>query len=360
MKGLLILKFKESEFYIFFNNIFKNYIDIISEKNNKKILIISLIFVFMLLIFELINTFIFQPSWVTNKDGMKIGVERPVGKKEQSLPMIVDVKNKNGTKSYPIDIRVSSSKNLRDKDIEKNKKVNKELSDKKNFEREEKLRVDLGIRRELKNEDQKRKRVYLFPKRLQEGDKLNWHIDKNSMIPKAIFLIPIIPVGIVAYSESERKKKESNRVNSIRWSIPNFTHQVVLYMNSGLIIPDIMKKLFNRYSESEKNNYLEQMVISACNNSEFMHMESIAVLQKYAEESSVSEFMRIVAIISDGQIKGVDIRNKLENESKILWHDRKKTAEERGHIAESKLAVPLSILLLVLMLITAAPAMMEL
>lgn len=117
------MKFKESEFYIFFNNKFKNYIDIISEKNNKKILIISLIFVFMLLIFELINTFILQPSWVTDKDGMKIGVERPVGKKEQSLPMIVDVKNKNGTKSYPIDIRVSSSKNLRDKDIEKKKKL---------------------------------------------------------------------------------------------------------------------------------------------------------------------------------------------------------------------------------------------
>lgn len=355
------MKFKESEFYILFKNKIKNYADIISEKNNKKILIISLIFVFTLLIFELINAFVFQPSWITDKDGMKIGVERPVGKKEQSLPMIVDVRNKNGTKSYPIDIRVSSSKKLREKENERNKKANGEGSAKnKQPEREESMRVDLGIRRELKNEDQKEKKIYFFPQRLQEGDKLKWHIDRNSMIPKAIFLFPIIPVGIVAYSESERKKREIYKVNSIRWSIPNFTHQVVLYMNSGLIIPDIMTKLFYRYSELEKKNYLEQMVISAYKNSEVMHMESIEVLQKYAEESSVSEFMRIVAIISDGQIKGVDIRNKLENESKILWHDRKKTAEERGHIAESKLAVPLSVLLLVLLLITAAPAMMEL
>ena len=218
----------------------------------------------------------------------------------------------------------------------------------------------MGIRRELKNEDRKNKKIYMFPKQLQDGDRLIWTVDKKEMIPKALFLFPIIPVGIVVYSESEKRKMEINRINSIRWSIPSFTHQVVLYMNSGVITSDIMTKLFVRYSESDKRNYLEEMVISACKNSEIMHMESIALLQKYADESSVSEFMRIIAIISDGQIKGVDIRNKLENESKILWHDRKKTAEERGHIAESKLAVPLSILLLVLMLITAAPAMMEL
>lgn len=356
------MKFKDNDLYRFLKDKLNKYIEIITEKNNRKILILSLIFAFVILIFELTNIFILQPKWIVNEDGMKIGVERPAGKKQQNIPMIVDVKNKNGMKSYPVEVEVSSKQKIKDKkskESNQNKEGDKRKRSKQ-FEKEEDLRIDLGIRHELKNENQKDKKIYLFPQKLQEGDRLKWNVDKKSMIPKALFLFPIIPLGIVAYSESEKRKKEINKVNSIRWSIPNFTHQVVLYMNSGLIIPDIMTKLFLRYSEAEQNNYLEEMVVSACKNSEIMHMESIAVLQKYAEESSVSEFMRIVAIIYDGQIKGVDIRNKLENESKILWHDRKKTAEERGHIAESKLAVPLSILLLVLMLITAAPAMMEL
>ena len=351
------MRYKNNDLYILLKNKLKKYIEILSEKNNRKILMISTMLVLLILIFELVNVFVYQPNWIISEDGKKVGVKRSDGNK--NLPMMVEVKNKSGVKSYPIDIKVSGNKNFKNKENNNSKAARNKRQD-KDFDKEEHLRIDLGIRRELKNEDRKNKKIYMFPKQLQDGDRLIWTVDKKEMIPKALFLFPIIPVGIVVYSESEKRKMEINRINSIRWSIPSFTHQVVLYMNSGLVTSDIMTKLFVRYSESDKRNYLEEMVISACKNSEIMHMESIAVLQKYADESSVSEFMRIIAIISDGQIKGVDIRNKLENESKILWHDRKKTAEERGHIAESKLAVPLSILLLVLMLITAAPAMMEL
>lgn len=351
------MRYKNNDLYILLKNKLKKYIEILSEKNNRKILMISTMLVLLILIFELVNVFVYQPNWIISEDGKKVGIQRSDGNK--NLPMMVEVKNKSGVKSYPIDIKVSGNKNFKNKENNNSKAVRNKRKD-KDFDKEEHLRIDLGIRRELKNEDRKNKKIYMFPKQLQDGDRLIWTVDKKEMIPKALFLFPIIPVGIVVYSESEKRKMEINRINSIRWSIPSFTHQVVLYMNSGLITSDIMTKLFVRYSESDKRNYLEEMVISACKNSEIMHMESIAVLQKYADKSSVSEFMRIIAIISDGQIKGVDIRNKLENESKILWHDRKKTAEERGHIAESKLAVPLSILLLVLMLITAAPAMMEL
>ena len=351
------MKYKNNDLYILIKNKLKKNIEVLSKKNNKKILMISTGIVFFILTFELVNIFVYQPHWIISEDGKKVGVKRADSNKD--LPMMVKVENKNGVKSYPIDIKVSGNKNLKD-NKNNNSKVVSNKRGKEAIEKEESLRINLGIRRELKNEDMKNNKTYMFPKQLQDGDRLIWTVDKKEMIPKALFLFPIIPVGIVVYSESEKRKREIHRINSIRWSIPSFTHQVVLYMNSGLIISDIMTKLFVRYSESDKKNYLEEMVISAYKNSEIMHMESIAVLQKYADESSVSEFMRIVAIIFDGQIKGVDIRNKLENESKILWHDRKKTAEERGHIAESKLAVPLSILLLVLMLITAAPAMMEL
>lgn len=353
------MKFKENDSYKFLKDKLKKYIDIISEKNNKKFLLISIMFVFIILIFELLNILVYQPNWIISQDGNKVGVERPEGSKNKNLSMMVEVKNKNGVKVYPIDIKITGNKNLQQNKNSSSKAEGIKRKG-KDFEKEEALRVDLGIRRELKNEDKKNKKIYMFPKKLQDGDRLIWTVDKKGKIPKSLLLLPIIPVGIVVYSESEKRKKELHRMNSIRWSIPSFTHQVVLYMNSGLIISDIMTKLFIRYSEYNRKNDLEEMIINACKNSEIMHMESIAVLQKYADETSVSEFMRIVAIISDGQIKGVDIRSKLENESKILWHDRKKTAEERGHIAESKLAVPLSILLLVLMLITAAPAMMEL
>ena len=51
---------------------------------------------------------------------------------------------------------------------------------------------------------------------------------------------------------------------------------------------------------------------------------------------------------------------KLQAESEILWMNRKKNCEERGRLAETKLTLPLVIFLLVLIVITIAPALLEL
>ncbi len=44
----------------------------------------------------------------------------------------------------------------------------------------------------------------------------------------------------------------------------------------------------------------------------------------------------------------------------MLWLERKKSCEERGRLAETKLTLPLMIFLMVLIVITVAPALMEL
>ena len=85
----------------------------------------------------------------------------------------------------------------------------------------------------------------------------------------------------------------------------------------------------------------------------------VAVLDDYGKRLAIKEFTRITSIITDNQYKGVNLTEKLESESDILWTQRKKIAEEKGRIAETKLTFPLALLLLVLILITAAPAIME-
>ncbi|MFQ7012468.1 MAG: hypothetical protein ACLRTA_08070, partial [Clostridia bacterium] len=58
--------------------------------------------------------------------------------------------------------------------------------------------------------------------------------------------------------------------------------------------------------------------------------------------------------------KGTGLTEKLQAESEILWMNRKKNCEERGRLAETKLTLPLVIFLLVLIVITIAPALLEL
>ena len=49
----------------------------------------------------------------------------------------------------------------------------------------------------------------------------------------------------------------------------------------------------------------------------------------------------------------------MKRENELLWFARKQQSEEKGRLAETKLTLPLMILLMVLIMVTVAPAMME-
>ena len=51
--------------------------------------------------------------------------------------------------------------------------------------------------------------------------------------------------------------------------------------------------------------------------------------------------------------------NRLADEGEELWAERKRIAMERIRIAESKMSFPLGLILMGLVIITAAPAMMQ-
>ena len=64
-------------------------------------------------------------------------------------------------------------------------------------------------------------------------------------------------------------------------------------------------------------------------------------------------------MLTENQYRGIDLRSKLKSEGEFLWEQRKKIAEEKGKLAETKMTLPLAVLLAVLILITAAPAVLQ-
>ena len=83
-------------------------------------------------------------------------------------------------------------------------------------------------------------------------------------------------------------------------------------------------------------------------------------LQRFAKDSGVSELMRVSGIIADNINKGAELNQKLERESEQLWLSRRLHAEEQGRLAETKMTLPLAIFLCVLIVITVAPALLQL
>jgi type II secretion system protein F domain protein len=85
----------------------------------------------------------------------------------------------------------------------------------------------------------------------------------------------------------------------------------------------------------------------------------IVELKKFSKRTENKEFIRVVNVISDNINRGTELVRAMQTESELLSYQRRKRAEERARVAETKLTIPLAMQLLSLILITLAPAMFD-
>ena len=199
----------------------------------------------------------------------------------------------------------------------------------------------------------------MLPKTLEDGTKLIW---KKGQSGTELMLILLAPLFIwMLYLDQEKKKREKvrERTASIERELPAFNDQLVLLLGSGLILREAFRRIAEGYRVKKVRTYFEDRIVKIWEETENGVSDFVNVLTRTSDDIGVSEFSRIAGVIRDNQLRGFDISGKLAAESEILWDLRKKNAEERGRLAETKLTMPLAILLIVLVLVTAAPAIIQ-
>jgi len=200
--------------------------------------------------------------------------------------------------------------------------------------------------------------VIKLPARLEDGTKLFWSGGKTSSIPAILLLLPLSAAALYQNSREKEKTKARQKKDGILQGLPGFNNQLLLLLNSGLIFNDAFERIASGY-EKRTETYLGKVILEIRRQSQETGSSLTSLMSQYSKDLGIREFSRMAAIVADNQYKGVNLSDKLESESELLWNQRKKLAEERGRVAETKLAFPLAILLLVLILITAAPAILQ-
>ena len=88
-------------------------------------------------------------------------------------------------------------------------------------------------------------------------------------------------------------------------------------------------------------------------------MSTASILNEFAVKNDVKELIRIATILTENEKRGSDVIESLSRESRYLWDERKTVARERGKMIDTKMSYPLGILLILLIIITMAPAMLS-
>lgn len=233
-------------------------------------------------------------------------------------------------------------------------------------EKKAEITVEEGVNADLNqlvraiNKSDDGKMIYL-PNMLDGIQELKWKKKESNEFG----LVMTILLGTFVFAYLRRydsaKKLNIKCQDSISRELPEFLNKIVLLMNAGLVLTAAFERIIRDYGERKFGNesyfydQLEEI------HTKMVHVNSplIIELRLFAERSRHRELMRLISIMADNLDKGTELVSKLQAESSFLWFERKKKAEEKGKLAETKLTIPLAIQLLVLIIITVAPALMQ-
>lgn len=341
----------EKELYLVYGNNYNPDIAYSMKVQNLKrylYIIATFILVFFFVMFN--SIFNSQNAFSVDKSGHQY-IERPTydqGNVNAKLIVSGEVNDQKVKKAVTLNIKPEGADSVKEMAKERPAAVKEEAIGKLNS-------VIYNI-----NKSDDSKLVYL-PVDIEGMENVRWTRDTHN----PLLLITVTGGLLIVCTYAKRydaiKKLKRNCHQSIEEELPDFLNKIILLMNAGLVLNAAFEKIVKDYSSNDyrRKSYFYNQLFIINHKVTGTNASMVAELKKFAERSKNREFMRITNVISDNIQKGTELVRILQDENSFLWFQRKKYAEEKGRIAETKLTMPLALQLVVLIVITLAPAMIE-
>ncbi len=314
------------------------------KKQLIQISIIAFIFLVIILIKPGING-----KYIVDNKGNVVGIVRRNEFDFAEFDLIANVQRGNKRISQDVKIRKQNEEN------------NGKAASNSSHDIEVEMSASLGIA-VSRLEDSRSKKITV-PSKLDDGSRVTWSKSSKSnrdwmTIP---FLYLLIAFAAIMNKYEKLRKSNENQRKQILKALPRFTNQLLLMMNSGVILSDAFQKICYGYSMMDEvsQGEFERNIITMTESAELTNRSIPQLFSEFAQHYSVKELMRISTVLRENEKRGSNIQEKLERESDFLWDVRKVTAREQGKLIDTKMTYPLGLLLILLIVITMAPAMMS-
>ncbi len=248
----------------------------------------------------------------------------------------------------------------------KKKTVKKERKKKSIVGKESEVREKERLIRKLKKVE---KQSLYLPQSLANGKKISWRYEKDQSYLYILLIPPIYIICFITQRKSRKRKTREDIFRRILIEIPQINHRLILLLESGLVIGDALIRIGESYGRKEvstgrkevsaRKNPVAELIYEATMESKLLNINPIEHFYSRALKLGNPTLSRFASVIYDSANKGSQLKEKLQEEGHLLWNERKKSAQEMGKVAEAKLMLPLSIMLLALLMITAMPAMLN-
>jgi|GEM_PF-403827 len=334
----------------------------VRSKNLKRYLKAMMVIVPLLATSVLYNVSSQDEGLLVSRDHI-ISIDRPSfeeGKKRLEMEAII--KNDRESRTLPVTLIIKPEQEQLSEEEMINIHEKESLSEDPKKRWEETLRdFRLSVKQMNKNAEGPK---VLLPVTLGNSATVSWKKQKDPEPFAGLVLL----VGVLLYLYSKRyysiKTENKNAIDSIANDLPDFINKIMLLLNAGLVVHTAFIKTIDDYFENRKiglehESYFYNQLYEIKIRITETNSPLVPELRDFAKRSGVQEFVRFTNIVADNIGLGAALADKLSMESEMLWFSRKKKAVEKGRMAETKLIFPLMLLLLSLVMVTTAPALMD-
>ena len=221
--------------------------------------------------------------------------------------------------------------------------------------------IDAAVDNMISSIEYSREKKIRLPSELPDGTAVKWMGTKQSAGP-VLVIIPLMYVTLVilmAANSMKTDKTAAEERRSIMRGLPRFCNQLYLMMNAGLILSDAFDTISTGYETNKNCSSFERDLVELRDATDGHRISTAQVINEYAVKHDVKELIRIAAILTENEKRGSDVVESLERESRYLWDERKTVARECGKAIDTRMSYPLGLLLILLIVITMAPALMN-
>ena len=207
-----------------------------------------------------------------------------------------------------------------------------------------------------KEEASRYEESFPLPDRVGE-EHVTWTLLQESNSPIFLILTLVAAVGVFVLKDKDLHEQTLERRKSLKISYPMILNKFVLYMGAGMTVRGCFLKIAMDYRKNSKERLpaYEEMLYS-CHELSAGVSEGL-VYERFGKRSGLQEYARFAAMLGQNLKKGNSaLLGRLREESdKAMLEDlqfRKKIGEE----AETKLLVPMIMMLGIVMLLVMIPA----
>lgn len=233
----------------------------------------------------------------------------------------------------------------------------------RSFEAESEAMVfDRQVQTEIRKLNEVKADKVVLPTEMEDGRKLVWKVRKPNRIPLIVGLLLAGILFLYGYRFKEVDAVEKAALQSVVSELPSFINHIVLLLKSGLIFSEAFNRAVDSNKErsaGEAETYFQGQIYRIKNSCSQSNAQIDDELLDFARRTQLTEVLRMVGIIKENLKMGTDLTEKLEEENMNLWFARKRDVERMGGVAETQLSIPLVMNLMVLILITIAPALLD-